>query len=90
MPKMFATTSGSSGIEPGISVLVTERYYLLTRDPATVNSSIHRQTGIGTRAGYQWNHLQRKQDLQQLVHNEKTWCYDDQMRKHIGNFRKST
>ena len=57
-PEMFATTSSSTGIGPGISVLVTERYYLLTGGQATVTFFLHGQTGKGTPAGDQCNYLQ--------------------------------
>ena len=42
MPKLFVTTSSGTGIEPGSSVLVTEIYFLVTSDQATVTFSLHR------------------------------------------------
>ena len=65
--KMFATTSSKAGIEPGSSVIVTERYYLLTSDQASVISSLHRQTDKGPQSGDQWNYVQWRHDLWESV-----------------------
>ena len=79
---MFASVSSSTGIEPGISVLVTERYYLHTSDQETVTSCLHRQTGKGTRAGDQSNEFQCRQNLQQtglLQENTVQWLSNEEL-----------
>ena len=65
MTKMFVTTSSRTGIQPGRFILVMKRYYMLSSDQTSVTSSLHRQSGKGTRAVEQWNYLHWRRDLQQ-------------------------